>query len=210
MTVEERLVVVAETVPDVLLRDVIETLRPDPERPNGICLIATRVGIETLRYLGIGARPLVVEAIAGNAAWVEWMKAGAPGAFPADAWNVVASSPSDATTVLGEDARLLSRPGFAGHLVVEVTETSEPIILDLDARQFARPSRGIETPDAAIAYWRPGVGAGVDLDDGGVLIYRPHPSPPRFADAIDWRRSARLAGPAIRAVRDRLNGDALG
>jgi hypothetical protein len=200
VTTETILTTVAEVVPVEVER---LGLRRGPK--GGLCVLSTRIGIETLRYFRIPARPLVTTAMAANAAWTRWAAAGCPGGadgFPEEAWNVIAGATDDVDVVRGIDRRDLA--GFDGHLVIAVDVDSGTLLVDLDAAQFSRPEREIVTPDAVVAEWRDGRGAGLDLDDGGVLIYRPHPRPPSFVHAPDWRLSAKEAGASIRAVRDRL------
>lgn len=202
MTAEEVVTTVAEVVPVEIARQGLR--RGDR---GGLCIASTRIGIETLRYFGVPARPLVTSAMAANEAWTTWAAAGYPGGadgFPEEAWNVIAGAPPDGVEVVrGIDRRDLA--GFDGHLVIAVDVESGTLLVDLDAAQFTRPERGIETPDAVVAEWRDGVGAGLDLPTGGVLIYRPHERPPSFIHAHDWRLAAKYAGSSIRAVHDRLD-----
>lgn len=193
---------VADVVPDVL-RDLL----PPERRNGGVCLVATRIGIETLRYFGVRGRPVMTAVLAGNLPWVRWASAGCPGGrdgFPEDAWNVMVGSSDSVEVVEGVDRR--GRGGIDGHLAIGVDlDDGRSILVDLDAGQFARPDRGIHVPDVVSVEWHDRTaGSGIDLDGGGVLIYRPHPRPPRYVHAPDWRLSARDAGAAIRRVRSRL------
>jgi len=159
--------------------------------PTGRCLTTTRVGLETLRYFGIDSRPLVTQSVAANAAWVAWQASGAGGEMPDEAWSVASGFvPSEG-------------PGLNAHVVLLVGDE----LLDLDAGAAARPPRGIHVAPTERLPWDPEHGASRDLEEGGVLVYLPHPHPPQFKHTPDWRDATALAGPVIRIVRAAVEGE---
>lgn len=185
----------AEVPVELARRNPPELLR---QVGRGSCVQATRVGIEALNYFGVKAKPLTVMMICGNNAWAEWMKLDTFGSeqMPDEAWSV------------GIDPVL--RPGergFPGHLVIEV----DGQLLDLDAGFYSRPDRGIHIPETVLVPLSTdptvlgnGNLAGIDLDDGGVILYGQHHGAPDFRTSGAWRDTAKWAGPVIRRMRDRL------
>jgi hypothetical protein len=158
---------------------------------RGRCVQATRVGIEALRYFGITGKPLVTLMLTGNAAWAEWMLAGSPQPMPDEVWSV-GINPND------------DGPGFPAHLVISL----DGLLLDLDAGFYARPERGIHVPPTILApieqKIEDGPIAGVDLDEGGAIIYGRHFAPPQYTGSGAWKNTATWAGPVIRRMRERL------
>lgn len=171
---------------------------------DGRCVIATRVGIEALRYFGIEAKPLVSAAMAGNAAWARWYHEGRPMPWPDEVWNVGVGI--DAEYVENDHRR---PTGFNAHLVVLAELDEGPVVIDLDSGQFARPDRSILPLDATVGWWRDDTIAVVELAEEGVLIYKRHLDPPPFKQAPDWKGGKSIAGPVIRLMREQLAGTAV-
>ncbi len=189
----------AEVPVEMARRNPPELLR---QVGRGSCVQATRVGIEALRYFGVKAEPLTVMMICGNLAWAEWMKLDTFGSeqMPDEAWSV------GIDPVLHPGER-----GFPGHLVIEVDGN----LLDLDAGFYSRPDRGIHIPPTVLIplatdrkIIENGNLAGIDLDDGGVILYGQHLNPPPFRQSGAWRETGKWAGPVIRRMRDRLEAAA--
>lgn len=183
------------------------------DKYGGVCLIASRVGTETLRYFGVASEPTAVQVLAGNAAWQRWITGDDPtvDSFPADAWNVATGLPG-VPLPGGVDMRDrwpdgTAKRGIDGHVVLVIDDPVQPFLLDLAAQQFSRPAKGIVVPPAVAVPWDGHVG-GLDLADGAAIVYHLHPDPPRFKHAVDWRRSAPEAGDVIRRVRDLLDSAA--
>ena len=181
-------VVAARVVVPRILDEVLPLPLP---RGDGRCLVASRIGLEALRYFEVGVAPLPTRALAVDRNWIEWQREGAEPPMPAGSWSVGVGWETDA-------------PGLSAHVVLELED--DGLLLDLDSAQLARPHRGILVPRSVLTplvvdgegrTW-----AAVDLEEGGQLTYIPHPSPPAFRSAPDWRRSGqRLAGRAIREMR---------
>lgn len=151
---------------------------------RGRCLPATRIGMEALAYFGVESKPLVTLAMAGNEAWLQWINDGGVPPMPEEAWSV------------GIDPRATGE-GYPAHLVLRVGEA----IVDLDARFFSRPAKGMTVPDTVVV---PVPAPYLPLDEGGIISYVVHPDPPPFRHAGDWRRSQKEAGLLIRRMRERL------
>lgn len=171
---------------EIYRRNPAEVLRASK---RGSCVQATRMGVEALKYFGVEAKPLVTLAITGNAAWVEWMKLEDPDApWSDEVWSV------------GTDPNLKEgERGYPAHLVIEI----DGQLLDLDAGFSARPEKGIHVP-ATVLLPLTEFGAGIDLDEGGVLLYRRHSTKVDYRQSGAWRNSQKWAGPVIRRMRDRL------
>ena len=164
---------------------------------RGRCVQATRVGIETLRYFGIEARPMVTLMMTGNEAWVQWMLAGQPQPMPDEVWSVG----------INPEHRPEDR-GYPAHLVMRIGG----LLLDLDSGLYARPERGIHLPPTVLTPFvvqdegRPI--AAVDLPGGGAVIYHDRSAyavpPPDFRSIGAWKATAKWAGPVIRRMRERV------
>lgn len=175
---------VRELVPRLIDRELPHELTPGVGR----CLPASRVGMEALRYFGIAADPYPCLALAANREWLEWRDAGMPGEMPDEAWAVAI------------DPRDERQRHYNAHMVLGVG----PELLDLDARQLARPHKGIFIPETVLALWEEDGGA-LELAEGGALVYVPHiGGAKRYSTALDWRISATWAGPVIREIKKRL------
>ena len=177
-----------------------EILPRETLRSPGRCLVATRVGMEALRYFGIASEPMFCEALGANRAWLDWTTESYPdppvSPMPDEAWSVYVGPGSGNPDV----------PGIEAHAVLVVGDD----LLDLDSGQFARPAKGILVPESLkipieIRHGRRS--AGLDLDGGGTLGYAELRKPPHnWRSTPDWRLSPRDAGPVIRRIRERIEG----
>lgn len=176
---------------------------------NGLCLNASRVGFEALRYFEIGVEPVVLSAIAANREWLQWRaKWDVDGIFkpeeamPEEAWSVALG--------FDQNPSQLGGSGYDAHLALAVGEGGY-LLLDLDAGQMGRPEHGIHIEPAVVVPWD-GEQAWVDLPDGGGVAYGRHVAKgsglPNYRQAGGWRKSGRYVGPVIREVRSRLNSPA--
>lgn len=199
---------VAGVVADVWA-EATDLVCSDPSR----CVLSTRVGVDVLRYFGVPAEPELVQTFAFSPAYVEWVNAGGdPNGTPHDEW------PPGAWSV-GIDLRPERPGGFPGHVVVRLADDA---LLDLDARQFARPAYGLVVPTTLALrvdpdLWRAGELATFGLDGGSAISYRRLDDPrlrATLAAAPNWRyRAGReslrpIIGQTIRVARARLSAAA--
>ena len=165
---------------------------------RGRCVQATRVGLETLKYFGVQAKPLVTTMMTGNEDWVRWMLDGQPQPMPDEVWSVG----------IDPEPRPGERRGYPAHLVIEI----DGLLLDLDSGLYARPHKGIYLPPTVLTRIRRREEgrpiAALDLEGGGAVVYhdRAHyPSPvPSFYSIGAWKDTAKWAGPVIRRMREVL------
>lgn len=157
---------------------------------QGRCLPSSRIALDTFSYFGIEAEPLVMGGVSGNASWIAWMgETNGQGEMPDSAWSV------------GIDTRDTGK-GFAGHMVVKVDDH----LLDLDARQFARPGRQITVPPTIYEPLDDHGCVTLDLPENGMLMYVNIPKPwPRYHHAPDWKKAGRWSGEVIRAIKGEID-----
>jgi hypothetical protein len=175
---------------------------------NGLCLNATRVGFEALRYFGIPSTPVVLSAIAANREWLEWRSKWddaesqlAVGPMPGEAWSVALG--------FGQNPSKLGGSGYDAHLALAVGAGGY-LLVDLDSGQMSRPERGIHVEPGVVVPWD-GKAAWVELPEGGAIAYGLHVATeplPNYRQAGGWRKSGQYAGPVIREIRGRLNSPA--
>jgi Fe-S-cluster containining protein len=176
-------------------------------KPQPRCVLATRIGLDTLRRFGLTAAPRLVVVDVINAAYLQWLRDGAAGGddeqLARGAW-ILTNDPIKRGGALPAHGPPVSSP-WAGHLAIAVAGQ----LVDLDAQQFARPARGIATPPAIALPWD-GVAAAHELPDGGAIAYRPWPAGYPIDDwrhAPDWTADVRdVAEQLARAI---LEGDTL-
>lgn len=108
---------------------------------DAACILATKAGVDALRYFGVRAAPLPVQLEVLNPVFAAHIEAGGdPGALTVDsgAW-VVAIDPDTPT----------NREGWNGHLVLHLPDTNELVDLTLD--QTRRRHKQIEVNPARCA-----------------------------------------------------------
>lgn len=206
-----------EAVPDVL----------DRYFHRDICILATRLGLEVLRYFNITdayAQSVTCRVMNGEA--VALLEAGRED----DMWRLVKANTRDkpggpwlmaVNTTEANDGRF---PGHVGIVVPVDHPDLRAMFLDLTAQQFDRPHKGIELHpvtlqledewfDEALPIEQPRTGV---LINGAIIGYCPvpdHPGAASFTNSPDWkwpggegRRAIyrRVTGEAIRATRDQL------
>jgi hypothetical protein len=86
---------VRDVVPRLLAREI-----PLESRVAylGVCVLASRIGQDTLSYFGILAKARSFSVIAGNAEWVRWME-DAPAPRPDGAWSVATTGARTAEAI---------------------------------------------------------------------------------------------------------------
>lgn len=163
-------------------------------RTHARCVATTRLGIETLARFGIAAEPLPVNVRVLNAAAAQWCADGMPGGDEEmqrrGGWMLGGAGMRDGAAYR-PTTRPIVGPAWNGHLVVLVPDRG--VMLDLDARQFCRPERGIVVPDALLMPWHP-EGQVATAPNGLVMTYEPRRDPltgafdHSYTDAPDWLR----------------------
>lgn len=112
------------------------------------CILATAIGVDTLREFGIEARPLSVMVDLVNPAWLKWHQdgqvGGADGLLASGAWQLSTGHPEDVAANFQPPTVQVSKP-WDGHLVIELA-SSRASILDLDLGAMRRPAKGIHVP----------------------------------------------------------------
>lgn len=173
-------------------------------KPGPRCVLATRVGMETLRRFGIDADCAPVILDVANTEFLEWVAAGHPdgadGFRARGAWLVTNNPVKFEAELASESARQLSeRERWPGHLVV----TARGLLIDLDLQQTARPRHHISPPGGLAVRWD-GLGAVADFR-WGCVRYRPWPplAPlPEFRHSTDWRGNVDpVVDLIVRAIR---------
>lgn len=167
------------------------------------CILATAVGVDALAAFGIPARPLSVDVWVVNQPWLDWRDRDPEGPQPADAWLLAGGvgQPKDAPTAPPLVPRSL-KP-WDGHLVVEVP--SMKVLLDLDLRAMARPTKGITLPDAAAFDWDGVNDQTYRIPTGGAIRYAAQRDDRSWEQANDWKRQdwrkTLFVDPLVRAIR---------
>lgn len=162
------------------------------------CIISTRVAVEVLRRLDV---PCHAQAFA-----VEILNEPAVRAT-LEGWL------ADTTRVFVEKAKIISvegsgfideKGGWDGHLAV-VIDVPVPILVDLSAGQFTRPTRGIHVEP----FWVTAPEWPLFLEDprGCVAQYRPVPTR-TYRNSGDWRTRERWA-PVVETILDFLGSSPL-
>lgn len=147
------------------------------------CILHTRYAVDTLRDLGLRARPFTTRVMVGNA---EWRRiAEQIGRWPqADEWT------DEAWCVgvgFGADPRD-ERPGYDGHVIAVVNDRWA---LDLTIDQANRPQYGIELSPhywpATPAFLRGDEPAQFLVGEGSHVHYDAMPDDREFLHTPDWR-----------------------
>lgn len=109
-------------------------------RPNS-CIVSTRLGLEVLKYFGVGAAAQAVTVAAFTKAAAAAIIAGEN---PRDFGHSVGIAGTDEITMQPDGRR-----SWDGHLVIRLTQ--QPVLIDLSADQLDRPQRGLRVPQPIIA-----------------------------------------------------------
>lgn len=160
------------------------------KREIGTCILSTRIATLVLRELGVRARPLACQLMAGNEVWARVVTdfLEREGRWPThDEWEPGMWAVG---VGYGEDPRA-NRPGYDGHLIAVVEERYG---LDLTRDQTSRPQRGFTvepgyfpvTPE----FLRGELALPLIVDDA-YLRYDAWPEERSFLNAPDWREPAR-------------------
>lgn len=165
----------------------------------GLCILGTATVVETLRRLGVSARPLVAEAYILNAQAAERLKRGE------SLEQIYAAMEVDGswTVGLGLDDRAVEPGRWPGHLVA--TTTNPDMLVDVSLDQASRPQRGIhlETGAWPLEERAQAQGRGPVLlggDNGELVLYRPRRTDTSYRSSPDWRHVERRRVIADRAV----------
>lgn len=191
-----------------LVRPVLGEAMPrfDALFTKNSCLNSTRVLMDVLAAFGVRSRPLSVECVAFNAAFVHLVSR--LGRFPTREESFAASDETGAWSV-GVDTRPSStdaaKNAWAGHLVLVV---QDEWLLDGSAGQMARPLRGILVPPYVLTEEpvKQATRLYVKLDAGGLLVYTPRPSDTSFLGAAWFQQSAgnrQLVREIVQAVENK-------
>jgi hypothetical protein len=176
----------------------IATVAHLPER----CVLATAIGCQVLAYFGIEARPRPVTAAICNAAFITWWESGRAGgveaAQAAGAWSLLPDAQASERAADG-------RRRWNGHLVIDVP--SAHALIDLDLRQFRRPAKAIELPDAALFQYEEGIAAGTFESSKGCRIIFGPLDDDRWRQTLDWRRGSRDRHVIGRIIRKMKSGE---
>ena len=170
--------------------------------PN-VCILATRVAIETLRYFGVQAQELPVGLAVLNAEYVAWEQAGRPEPMPPTAHSIGVDPDADPT-----DERLATMGGYMGHLVALTTDN---VMIDLTLSQVNRPQKGIELGPLIVEV--PGDFSTrkdwlyVLSNNRCEIAYQSRPDiGTAYKDTADWRSNhKRLVGPMIRYIKKEID-----
>lgn len=189
-------------VAELLCEETLPLLSADLGGKLDLCVLATKVGLDVLRYFGVDAKPLPVVVAALNAPAVDWIESDRelPREYGEDADEFEKSG----AWIVQIDERDLGEPGrYPGHLVVGLP--GEDAILDLSLGQFARPEKGILVPPGGMFDLPEGFADGrrglYQLEGGGALVYEARPRSDRFRRGADWKRKNPYAGALIRRIR---------
>lgn len=163
-----------------------------------LCVFSTRVGIDTLAYFGVAAKPVAVEASAFN----REMKALLERPEPPTKEEALASG----GWLVQIDTEPGGKGGYPGHLVIGIED--DDTLIDLDLGQFARPAKNIVVPRAGVftmtpEFWEGGAVA-YQFERDTVLAYQRLVPPPPWTQGGDWKRKNKVTGQVIRAVRRNL------
>jgi hypothetical protein len=161
------------------------------------CVAATGAARRLVCRAGLTSTPVVVRAMAANAAAAEQIAAGvAPAHWPPAAWSVGVDDRDvddlEARMTPEVAARLTAERRFHGHLILEVHSSSGPWVLDAAAPQFARPEHQLDVDVVATALADTWTSTGVALlgsaESGTLLRYERVPAPQQdYRSAADWR-----------------------
>jgi hypothetical protein len=174
-------------------------------REREVCVLATRVGIETLRRVGVEAEPWPVRVVAANRIYYDWLNARPPGPPPTESeYDALRARGGYALDVGHPDAP--ERPNaWRGHLIVRVPALG--VCVDLNAGAFARPQHGIPIPPSLVIPWGPEhTVRAFEIDEGAHVVYYATPSNRGFEVGIDWMEPGRdavqtMIAACVRAVR---------
>jgi hypothetical protein len=164
-----------ELILDHLIEAVPAGIEAAGLKPNA-CILATRLGVEALRYKGIRARAVPVRLNVFNKQAAELLQANVPN----EQWT----AESGAWVVsIGHGA--VNGDGWNGHLVIIAQER---YLVDLTAAQVQRLHRGIE----AEAFWHEardlaqGEPIALGTEDGSLWLYEPDPENRSYLQAPAW------------------------
>jgi hypothetical protein len=164
---------------------------------RGLCILATRVAIETAAYFGVEAGAAPVKVVAYNAAFARHVAVNfadvddktKPGAWGDGSWSVGIGC--------GAPKRF---NGWDGHLIA----VADGWFADYSISQVSRPQHGIVIPPALVG---PHYGGEAwKAENNGVVIEYRRIDDDFWRNAPDWRdpvRRRKLVGPIIRELRQR-------
>lgn len=179
---------------------VPEELRSDFPDRRDICVLASRVGYDVLRYFGVNAKPVVARALAFNAKWDEWVDT-TRGDLNDPRWEEAIKDGAHSLVVDEVDRQVKGR--FAGHLILWLPDLGQ--LMDLSAEQFSRPDHDMVFPPAVRLLAPEFLGGEAhvfDSPDGGAIAYRYRQGVTSFRRGGDWNIKTAYAGRIIRRLRD--------
>lgn len=196
-------------------RFVPEELRAEFPHRADLCVLATKIGYDTCRYFGVECRPVVTRTIAFNQRWFEFTRDSdfyasvetGETIAPVDqaAWEQAKAE--DAWSVAIDETNRNEPGRFAGHLVLLAPGEPHDTMLDLSARQFARPDHAMLFPDGIVMDVADGdLQTGVTFDNGhdpaAYIAYRIRTDVPDYRRGSDWRLKNDITGRVIRRMKD--------
>jgi hypothetical protein len=160
--------------------------------PNA-CILATRVGIEVLRYFGVPASAVSTALCVLNAEYITWQQAGSQEPLPPEAHSI------------GVDpAAVPTQPRYRGHLVLV---TDDNTMIDLTLPQVNRPHKGIELQPLVARVpkdFRTNTSWFATKNAGCEVAYQPFDDR-TYKEAPDWRNHKDLVGPLIRYIKETIS-----
>jgi hypothetical protein len=164
-----------------------------------LCILATRVAIETARYFGIQAVPLPVKLIAYNADFARHVAA----KFADVEDRTKPQTWGDSSWSVGIGYGKPYEPGkWDGHLIAVGTGC----FADFSIQQAERPQYNIITGKALVGPWHGEQMWKAENETGTVIEYYRLMNTGAWRNAPDWRdekRRRKVVGQLIRAVRER-------
>jgi hypothetical protein len=160
-----------------------------------LCILATRVAIETAAYFGVEAVPVPVQVILYNEAFARHVADG----FAGVDINNVASWGDGSWSVGVKTSAPESSGRWNGHLIA----VADGCFGDFSIQQAARPQHGIHTGPALIGPYA-GECRWKAMNDAGTTVEYQQIADGRWRNAPDWKNAASrrpLVGKLIRALR---------
>ena len=175
-------------------------------KPN-CCILATRVAIEVGSYFGIEVKPVTCQVLVYNRQFRAHVDAGD---FDSTDWRADGSySLGIGYGMPGQDrGRIIDVQGnrWNGHLIAVAADAFG----DFAIRQVERPERNILTGAAVFGVYRgASLWSAEHEDSGTVLEYQLTGNNEVYRLSPDWKdrkRSDRIVGSLIRAIRKEKNG----
>ncbi|HEY1897043.1 MAG TPA: hypothetical protein VGG62_12250 [Terracidiphilus sp.] len=156
-----------------------------------LCILATRVAIETAAHFGIKATPMPVRVMAYNARFAQHVEEGVPPGTCAE-WG-------DGSWAVGIGLGKPNAPDrWDGHLIA----VADGCFADCSIQQAERPQYNIWTGPALVGLWD-GMARWKAVNDSGTVVQYERIFDDFWKKAPDWRDAKRrrpVVGALVRAV----------